>query len=50
MSGNKTLCSIKGCKYKGSWKMIIPDDKREYRICPKHKHLIVNPFNWSKIE
>lgn len=49
MNGNKTLCSIKGCKHKASWFTVAPENNRQYRICMKHKHLIINPLRWERI-
>lgn len=45
MNGNN--CSIKGCCHKAFWAFI--HEQREYRICPKHKFLIVNPLQWERI-
>lgn len=50
MIGNNVNCSIKGCNYKARWRTKILDDNRQYNICPKHKPLIINPFNWVKID
>lgn len=43
-------CSIKGCNHTAFWvfKNYRTDDNRVYKICPKHKELIMNPYHWVR--